>query len=404
MTRAKWLIGSVLVLLAQLAVAQIPQTISYQGVLRDANGNVVANDDYDILFTLYDVNDNEVWSEWHSGVPAGNPVTVTDGVFSVILGKETPFTTITETPFWLGIKIGAGAELPRIELTSVIYALHADRSDSSNYAQKAGEVSGTGNVFPSSGFVGIGTTNPENALHVKGWFKLEGSDFLMGDPAKGDGGRALVHAGSGDGTDDMLILNHWGDFEEGIVVEGSRLTVEGNLIANSYVGIGTATPAYPLEVVGGIKADSIKIAATMRYYSIQAAAFASVRVPYLIQTVTGGTFYEYYTPVNLPHDAVIKELTAYVYDASSSENISIDLKAAYQHDLSWTSLASMTSTGLGGNEVVSLTEMGDGLSETVNNYDYAYVIRVHWTTDMAVPGNIMFMNLRIGYTITTPLP
>ena len=322
MMRVKLLISLIPVLGVQLLLAQIPQTISYQGVLRDANGNVVANDDYDILFTLYDVNDNEVWSEWHSGVPAGNPVTVTDGVFSVILGKETPFTTITETPFWLGIKIGAGAELPRIELTSVIYALHADRSDSSNYAQKAGEVSGTGNVFPSSGFVGI----------------------------------------------------------------------------------GTATPAYPLEVVGGIKADSIKIAATMRYYSIQAAAFASVRVPYLIQTVTGGTFYEYYTPVNLPHDAVIKELTAYVYDASSSENISIDLKAAYQHDLSWTSLASMTSTGLGGNEVVSLTEMGDGLSETVNNYDYAYVIRVHWTTDMAVPGNIMFMNLRIGYTITTPLP
>lgn len=101
---------------------------------------------------------------------------------------------------------------------------------------------------------------------------------------------------------------------------------------------------------------------------------------------------------------LLKELTAYVFDASSSENISIDLRAAYQHDISWTSLTSMTSDGSGGNEVVSLTEMGDGLSETVNNYDYAYVVRVHWTSDMAVPDNIKFMNLRIGYTITTPLP
>ncbi len=258
MKRLLALITLSLLVLPQAGWGQGPQTISYQGVLRDANGNVVANDDYDIRFNFYDVNDNEVWSEWHSVAPAGNPVTVTDGVFSVILGKETPFTTITETPFWLGIKIGAGAELPRIELTSVIYALHADRSDSSNYAQKAGEVSGTGNVFPSSGFVGIGTTNPENALHVKGWFKLESGDFFMGpDPDRGDGGRALVHQGTGSGTDDMLVLNFGGDFEEGVLVDGSRLEVAGNLIANSYVGIGTATPAYPLDVQADVTGDFV---------------------------------------------------------------------------------------------------------------------------------------------------
>ena len=171
MMRAKWVVVSVLVLLVQLAVAQVPQTISYQGVLRHsagtpvqvAGGDTTAN----ILFTLYDNASNAVWSEWHSVGPDNNPVTVTDGVFSVILGKVTLFSTITEAPYWLGIKIGADPEMiPRVELTSVIYALHAGGSDSSNYAQKAGEVFGTANVFPSSGNVGIGTTTPDGNLHM----------------------------------------------------------------------------------------------------------------------------------------------------------------------------------------------------------------------------------------------
>ncbi len=171
--------------LGQISLAQVaPQTVSYQGVLKDASGNLLSGD-YDVIFTLYDNIDNPVWSEMHLGATA-NPVTVIDGVFSVILGKSTPFTGIENPPVELGIKVGADAEMiPRVELTSVIYALHADRSDTSEYAQKAGEVSGTSNVFPSSGNVGIGTATPSAKLDVAGDANVQGNLTVTGTITQG---------------------------------------------------------------------------------------------------------------------------------------------------------------------------------------------------------------------------
>ncbi len=44
-------------LLAQTVLAQIPQTISYQGVLINAAGAVVEDGQYMMTFRLYDVNE-----------------------------------------------------------------------------------------------------------------------------------------------------------------------------------------------------------------------------------------------------------------------------------------------------------------------------------------------------------
>jgi len=100
--------------------AQIPQTMSYQGVLTDANGNPVANGTYNIFFRLYDDDSgNQRWTESQN-------VEVTDGIFSVILGTITPLNLTFDRQYWLGIAIGGGAELsPRIQLASSPYSLNA---------------------------------------------------------------------------------------------------------------------------------------------------------------------------------------------------------------------------------------------------------------------------------------
>ncbi len=109
-----------LLLCSSLSQAQIPQTMSYQGVLTDANGNAVPDGNYNIFFRLYDDDSgNQRWTEGHN-------VEVRDGIFSVILGTITPLNLAFDRQYWLGIAIGGGAEFsPRIQLTSSPYSLNA---------------------------------------------------------------------------------------------------------------------------------------------------------------------------------------------------------------------------------------------------------------------------------------
>jgi len=110
-----------LMLLGQLAWAQTPQTISYQGVLADAGGNDVPDGNYALTFNFYDAatGGTALWTENQS-------VGVSKGIFNVILGSQNPLTLPFDRPYWLGVTIGADPELaPRIQLTSSAYSLVA---------------------------------------------------------------------------------------------------------------------------------------------------------------------------------------------------------------------------------------------------------------------------------------
>lgn len=101
--------------------SQIPQTLSYQGVLKDASGNIVPNASYDLTFRIYSAasGGTALWTEMQS-------VVVTDGIFNVILGSTNPLNLPFDVPYWLGITVGTGSELtPRVQLTSAAYSLNA---------------------------------------------------------------------------------------------------------------------------------------------------------------------------------------------------------------------------------------------------------------------------------------
>jgi hypothetical protein len=144
-------LGTVLALaLTGYAMGDVPQTISYQGVLKDDAGVIVPDDDYDFTFRIYDVSSGgtALWTE-------NQMKHVTAGILNVILGEIDPIDLPFDEPYWLGVTIGTGDELaPRTPLTGSPYALNSRA------------VIGTHNVFPDSGAVGVGTTIPGNALQV----------------------------------------------------------------------------------------------------------------------------------------------------------------------------------------------------------------------------------------------
>jgi hypothetical protein len=107
---------------AQTAEAgQIPQLLSYQGVLHDNEGNTVGDGSYAITFTLYGQAESAdaLWSETRQVELAG-------GVFHVHLGSVNALSLPFDRAYWLGIAVGEAGELaPRIALTATPYSFMA---------------------------------------------------------------------------------------------------------------------------------------------------------------------------------------------------------------------------------------------------------------------------------------
>ncbi|MFC1583364.1 hypothetical protein ACFL4U_01650 [Candidatus Neomarinimicrobiota bacterium] len=111
--------------------AQIPQTISYQGMIGDSLGVPKPDGIYSFTFRLYNSADDgsALWEET-------NNLMVKGGLFTTQLGDQTPFGALEfDQAYWLGIQFESEAELvPRIALTSVSYSFHSMRADSARYA------------------------------------------------------------------------------------------------------------------------------------------------------------------------------------------------------------------------------------------------------------------------------
>ncbi|MBU0561864.1 MAG: hypothetical protein ABIG69_08050 [Bacteroidota bacterium] len=109
----------IIIPLLSYITAQVPNEITYQGILKDADGTLLT-DEYNLLFRIYtvDIGGTEIWNENHVGVH------VEGGVFNIILGNLESLSF--EEQYWLGITVNGGTELqPRSKLTAVPYSLTA---------------------------------------------------------------------------------------------------------------------------------------------------------------------------------------------------------------------------------------------------------------------------------------
>ncbi len=110
--------------LGATALAQAPRTISYQGLLTDASGNLISDGNHTLRLSLYESASGgaAIFSETQT-------VPVVRGLFNIIIGSATPISQslLFNRAYFLGVSVDGGAELtPRTPLTTSPYAFYAD--------------------------------------------------------------------------------------------------------------------------------------------------------------------------------------------------------------------------------------------------------------------------------------
>lgn len=95
----------------------VPQTMSYQGVLTDGSGTPLSGS-HSLTFSLYPVpvGGTAIWTETHT-------TELVQGGYSVILGSATPLAVPFDQPYHLGLSVDGGAELSRTPLAASPYSL-----------------------------------------------------------------------------------------------------------------------------------------------------------------------------------------------------------------------------------------------------------------------------------------
>jgi hypothetical protein len=220
-----------LVLVASLCAAEIPKLINYQGMLTDDVGNPLSGS-YTLIFRIYDdtTDGNLEWSETQSGVQ------VTQGLFNVVLGKESALDLAFDEPYWLEIQVDNDT-MPRMRFTSVGYAYRAKVADSAGGGwvdegtvvtlENDNDSVGIGTEYPGAKLNIVGGGLLINTAQVGGYYtRIEGNEIIGG--LIGPPGLHHLHIKPGDNSSYLLLAEDGGN-----------------------VGIGTDAPTEKLHIVGG---------------------------------------------------------------------------------------------------------------------------------------------------------
>lgn len=273
----------------------VPSIVSYQGILRDAEGNPLSGI-HQMRFRIYaDVTaptTEALWTEEHS------QVTVRDGQFTVLLGdlEPIPAAIFQSADRFIGITVDAQDEMvPRQRFAAVPYAMAAAGA---TYLTAPDATPLKAVTVDNEGNVGVGTESPAaplhlqhggQNLHVNGSSLNADTALHVNNSSTTDVSLAAGGGSVGIGTTDPqkalhiqaadpdMILEFAPNsgnveaelsFREGATVYGAvaynksrnGVTIESGgstrmLVTGDRVGIGTTNPSAALDVTGDIHAS-----------------------------------------------------------------------------------------------------------------------------------------------------
>ncbi|MBU1853745.1 MAG: hypothetical protein KJ957_06865, partial [Candidatus Omnitrophica bacterium] len=192
------------------AHADIPRYINYQGKLTDAEDNPVTGD-VSITVRIYDAGTGgtALWTE-------AQTVTVTRGIFNILLGNTEALSGLDfNEAYWYSVEVESDGEMtPRQRLTSVAYAVNADKLDgydSSQFLRADTSTELTGDLTVTTGVITAGA-NEDITIDPTG----TGNIVMAIDSTSGDFKIT-------DGTTNWVLV----DSETGNVTIAKNLTVNG---------------------------------------------------------------------------------------------------------------------------------------------------------------------------------
>lgn len=253
------------------AEAAINSTINFQGKLVNVNGTNVTDGNYSIRFRVYTSASADATNpcsanscEWEET----QTVAVSAGIFQVNLGSvNNTLTTVVDwdvSPLYLGIKIGADAEMsPRVHLTTSPYAFNADKLDGidsasfvrlSPGAQQTGSINISGSITSGAvngltltqaadGFTASGGTTPRTLT-------VSGANITIGNNIQPTSAGALAVRSNGANT---LTLDAGGAAAINIGGTNANAVNIGNTTATTAVAalVGVNSSAFSIQGASG---------------------------------------------------------------------------------------------------------------------------------------------------------
>ena len=243
----------ILVFLASVGLAEIPKMINYQGMLTDDSGNPL-NGTPDITFRIYNdpTGGTQKWTETHPGV------SVTNGLFNVILGSVNPIDTLSfSQDYWLEIQVDNDTMPERLRFTSVGYAYRALVADSALSATpgSGSHWSVTDSVLYTNNYWGIARGGAGNVLYGDSAHTMVNLGVACTTGSEGEATYySTVSGGSGNIADESWSTVVGGEANkatnEYATIGGGWANAAGGMYSTIGGGRGNTT-TYTYSTVGG---------------------------------------------------------------------------------------------------------------------------------------------------------